>query len=97
MCAGWVQQAKIKNIWAEYCCCSDMGHNEDRRNGPQGAYCWKMKIKTFSYVDHCCYDAILVDLVQWGTRLLSSHKYLIFLLLTQEHLKTHTDVGITLE
>ena len=44
---------------------SDMGHNEDAGSGPWGT-CWKTQMKTFLYVDHCCYDAILMDLVQWG-------------------------------
>lgn len=32
-----------------------------------------------------------------GTGVLWFHRYLIFFLLTQEHLKSHMDVGITLD
>lgn len=94
---GGFNKQRWKTSGPSVSCCSDMGHNEDRGDGPRGTCCWKTQIKTFLYIGHCCYDAILVGLVLGDTWLLWFHKDLLSLLLTQEHLKTHTDIGLTLE
>lgn len=101
---GFIKQ-KLKTFVLSTSCYSDMGHRGMRRSGPYGACCWQTQIQNSIDVWNCHEDVsskcpawtLFTGLAQQGTRVVWFHRHLLLLFLTQEHLNTHMDMGITLD